>query len=303
MSLANFSATTLRLTFRVGVSSPVSSVKSTGRMRNLRMASALDTAWLASLIASWTSAIRSGSVARSPTVALLPTGEGLRVDGDQRGDERLRVADGHRLADQRVRPQPVFQDRRCDVLATRGDDYLLLAADDRQEAVIVDGAEIAGVEPTVGEDGLGLLFVVPVTVEHHTALDEQFAIVGKAHAVAGQELSDRADLHVVDPVHGDRRTGLGESVALIDGQADAAIEMAEPGTQRRAARDRAAAVTAQRGAQLAVHQPIEQGVLGPQQQPRPALVLRLAVFDRGVDRRFEDPALAIVSGVLFCGRS
>src|SRR6188472_4796685 len=108
MSLANFSATTLRLTFRVGVSSPVSSVKSTGRMRNLRMASALDTAWLASLTASSTSAIRSGSVARSPTVALasLPLrcfqpGKASRVDGDQRGDERLRVAYGHRLADQR----------------------------------------------------------------------------------------------------------------------------------------------------------------------------------------------------------
>ena len=44
MSVANFWATTLRLTFNVGVSSPVSSVKSTGRMRNLRIASALDTA-------------------------------------------------------------------------------------------------------------------------------------------------------------------------------------------------------------------------------------------------------------------
>ena len=100
MSPANFSATTLRLTFSVGVSSPVSSVKSTGRMRNLRIDSACDTAWLASLTASSTSASRSGSSARSPTVrrrvlavALLPAGERLRVDGDQRGDERLRVAD------------------------------------------------------------------------------------------------------------------------------------------------------------------------------------------------------------------
>jgi hypothetical protein len=38
MSLANFCATTLRLTFIVGVSSPVSSVKSTGRIRTLRIA-------------------------------------------------------------------------------------------------------------------------------------------------------------------------------------------------------------------------------------------------------------------------
>ena len=69
MSSANFSATTLRLTFNVGVSSPVSSVKSTGSMRNLRIASAFDTAWLASLTARSISAVRSGSSARSATVA------------------------------------------------------------------------------------------------------------------------------------------------------------------------------------------------------------------------------------------
>ena len=225
MSLANFSATTLRLTFSVGVSSPVSSVKSTGRMRNLRIDSACDTAWLASLTARSTSAIRSGSSARSPTVArrvlavaLLPAGERLGVDGDQRGDERLRVADDHGLADQRMCPQSVLEQCRGDVLAAGGHDDLLLAADDGQEAVVVDRAEIAGVEPAVGEDGVGLLLVVPVAAEHDAARDEQLAVVVEAHAVAGQQLSDRADLDVVDPVDGDRRAGLGEAVALVDRQ-------------------------------------------------------------------------------------
>ena len=201
MSSANFSATTLRLTFIVGVSSPVSSVKSTGRMRNLRIDSACDTARLACLTAASTSASRSGSLARSPTdaprglaVALLPAVEGLGVDGDQRADERLRVADHHRLADQRVGPQLILEHRGGDVLAARGDDDLLLAAGDRQEAVLVDRAEVAGLEPAVLEGLGGGLLVVPVAVEHHAAAHQQLAVVGDAHAVAGQQLSDRADL-------------------------------------------------------------------------------------------------------------
>ena len=159
MSLANFSATTLRLTFSVGVSSPVSSVKSTGRMRNLRIASAFDTAWLASLTARSISATQVGVVGQVAdrragvlAVAFLPAGERLGVDGDERGDERLGVADAHRLADQRMRAQPVLQQGGGDVLAARGHDDLLLAADDGQEAVVVDRAEVAGVEPAVGED-------------------------------------------------------------------------------------------------------------------------------------------------------
>ena len=51
--------------------------------------------------------------------------------------------------DEHVRPQPVLEHRRRDVLAARGDDDLLLAAGDPHEAVVVDLAEVAGVEPAV----------------------------------------------------------------------------------------------------------------------------------------------------------
>ena len=77
-------------------------------------------------------------------------GQRLRVEGDQRGDERAAVADDHALADQRVGADPVLEHGGRDVLAARGHQDLLLAAGDPQEAVVVELAEVAGVEPAVG---------------------------------------------------------------------------------------------------------------------------------------------------------
>ncbi|MCW2543800.1 MAG: Long-chain-fatty-acid--CoA ligase FadD15, partial [Frankiales bacterium] len=73
---------------------------------------------------------------------------------------------------------------------------------------------------------------------------------------------------------------LGQPVTLVDGQADAAVEVAQPGAQGSTAGNGCVAVTAQRRAQLAVDQPIEQRVLGAQQRPRPAAVVGLAPVDR-----------------------
>src|SRR2546429_469082 len=61
--------TTLRLTFSDGVISPVASLKSRGRTRNTLIASAADTALLASSMAAWTSVRRSGSLRSDPAVA------------------------------------------------------------------------------------------------------------------------------------------------------------------------------------------------------------------------------------------
>ena len=78
--------------------------------------------------------------------------------------------------------------------------------------------------------------------------------------------------------------GLGQAVALVDRDADAAEEVAEPGPQRRAAGDGRLAPAAERGPQLPVDQPVEDRVLHLQPEARAAVAVeRLAVLDR--DRR------------------
>ena len=67
--------------------------------------------------------------------------------------------------DQRVGADGVLERGRGDVLAAGGDDDLLLAAGDREEALVVEGAEVAGLEPVAVEGLGGRLGVLPVLLE------------------------------------------------------------------------------------------------------------------------------------------
>src|SRR4029453_4825700 len=161
MSSAYLRVTTDRRTFSVGVSSPPSSVKSPGRIWNLRICSARDTARFASSMAAAISPPSSGAATRAAAdppppappgraVPTPPPGQRIGIDRDERGDERLPVTDDEDLPDQRVRPQPVFEHRRSHVLAAGRDDDLLGAAGDAEEPVVVELADVAGAEPAVG---------------------------------------------------------------------------------------------------------------------------------------------------------
>ena len=90
---------------------------------------------------------------------------------DQRGDERLVVADDEALAHQPVPAHAVLEHSGRDVLAAGGDDQFLLAAGDPHEPVAVDLADVAGVEPAVGVERLvRRVLVPPVAGEDHRRL-------------------------------------------------------------------------------------------------------------------------------------
>ena len=83
---------------------------------------------------------------------------GGRVGAGGEGDERdghlagVHVRTTHRLrgGDRRVCQQRVLDDRRVDVV-TAADDQVLGAADEVDEAVVVDPGEVAGVQPAVAQ--------------------------------------------------------------------------------------------------------------------------------------------------------
>ena len=237
-------------------------VRPSGSSANSRIDSARDTDRFASSTADWMTARRSVFSASSDDRRVAagrgrwPTGDGLGVEGDQRGDERSGIADDDRLADQGVRAQAVLERRWGHVLAGGGDDDLLLAAGDPQEAVIVERADVAGQEPSVVVErrgGGGL--VVPVPVEHLRALGEDLAVVRDADRGRREGCADRARLPGVGAVDGEGRAGLGQAVALEDLDPDAVEEVGEPFAERAAAAEGEAHASAEDRLQLAVHQP------------------------------------------------
>ena len=258
----------------------------------MRIDSALETALLASSTAASISARRSGSSTRSATSPDLPccsaqAGQRLGVEGDQGGDERAAVADDDALVDQRVRPQPVLEHGGGDVLAAGGHQDLLLAPGDPDEALVVDLADVAGVEPAVGVLRLGgrrrrcassrRRPGRPGRAARRRRRPARWCRAAGARRVPTFWASGRLTVS--------GRGGLGEAVALEHVDADAAVEVAEPLAERRAAGDGVRAAAAERRAQPGVDQPVEDPVLGPHARGRTGRVSRP-----------RDQAMAIVGG-------
>ena len=107
--------------------------------------------------------------------------------------------------------------RGRDVLAAGGDEDVLLAIDDLEEAVVGPAADVAGPEPAVvGERRGGRVRILEVAGEHVLAAREDLAVVGELELDRGQRLADRVEAERVGAVERQRRRRLGEAVALDD---------------------------------------------------------------------------------------
>ena len=81
-------------------------------------------------------------------------------------------------------------------LPAGGDDELLLAVDDPQVALVVELADVAGVQRAVRVERLGrLLGVVEVAEEDVAAPDAHLAVVGEEAVGAREGHADGAGLH------------------------------------------------------------------------------------------------------------
>src|SRR5215207_11390155 len=133
-------------------------------------------------------------------VLLGKGGELLLVERYQRDQIRPAIAHHHRLRDPAVLLQPVLEVGRGDVLAARRDDDVLLATGDVEEAVLVEAAEIAGVQPAVLERLPGGRLVLVVALEDVRALDQHLAVVADLDLHVLLRLADRSEAEVVRPV-------------------------------------------------------------------------------------------------------
>ena len=138
----------------------------------------------------------------------------LGVERDQRDRVGPAVAVHHGLGDPARLLEVVLDVGRREVLAARGDDDVLLAAGDEEEAVLVERAEVAGVQPAVDDRAEARVVVLVVAAEDVRALDQDLAVVGDLDLAARQRLADRAEPVVARRSGRGHRGGLGHPVAL-----------------------------------------------------------------------------------------
>ena len=221
-----------------------------------------------------------------------PRGQGVRVEGDDRRDEGLRVAHDHHLRDEGVGADRVLQLPRGHVLAAGGDDDLLLPARDAQEALLVQGAQIAGAEPAVlGEGLLVRLGAIAVAAEQRGAACEDLAVVVDPDLVAAQRAAHGADAELPRAADSHGGGGLGEAVALEDRDAHPPEEVRQVGGEGAATGDRVLQGPAHGGADPTVDQRRVERALGPQRHAHPAVLERLRPPDRHVRTALEDRPL------------
>ena len=131
--------------------------------------------WISSRI-SWLCASSAGSLGQPFSSASFDAL--LHIERDQRDQVGPAVADHDALRDPLALLDLRLEVRRRDVLAAGGDDDVLLAAGDREIAVFVELADVAGVKPAVDDRLPGGLLVLVVALEDVRALDEDLAVVG-----------------------------------------------------------------------------------------------------------------------------
>src|SRR5262245_54207672 len=86
-------------------------------------------------------------------LAKLP-GDSLSLRYDQRRNERTSVPQKNRLADKWIVLQEKLDEAGINIRAVGAIENVFLPAGDKKTAICIDGAEVTGVKPAVGVDGL-----------------------------------------------------------------------------------------------------------------------------------------------------
>ena len=108
-----------------------------------------------------------------------------------------------------------------------------------EEAIGVEVADVAGAEPAIGVETLGIIVgLVPVAGKDRRPADQQFAVFGEFQLDVGQGLADRAHAMGNGRVEGQDGRGLSKAIALPEGDADGGKPLGGVDAERRAAGDK-----------------------------------------------------------------
>src|SRR5258708_7524340 len=157
------------------------------------------------------------------------------IGDDERNDEFSFVTQDHGVQDVGAGFERVFDGLRSDEFARRCLDQVFLAVGDEEIVVLVHVANVAGAEPAVfAKNFAGSFGILVIALHDARALDQDFAIIGGSDVHVGNRLARTAHA-VLGIIAGDDRRSFGQTVTLIDGDADGPEKFGELFGKRRAA--------------------------------------------------------------------
>src|SRR3546814_18769501 len=80
---------------------------------------------------------------------------------------------------------------RGDIFALVVDDKVFLAVRDLDTSLLVYHADVAGVEPIIGQYAIGFPLIAPIAFHHQFTADQYLAIIGDAHLCVLERRADR----------------------------------------------------------------------------------------------------------------
>ena len=145
---------------------------------------------------------------------LREAGGEFGVGHDDRDQIRPAVAEHHRLGDLRGQRQRAFDPQWRDHVAAGILDEVALPIGDVQIPVGIEMADIAGVQPAIGQRARRSLRIVPVALHDIVAGDQDLAVLGDPDLDPVECRPDAVDPDPAGWVAGDDRRRLGLAVAL-----------------------------------------------------------------------------------------
>src|SRR5207248_834846 len=177
-----------------------------------------------------------------------------------------------------------------------GDDDVLLAVGEREEAVLAQVADVARAEPPVAGEYLACrLGILVVAGEDRRRADEHLAVVCEPQLDVRHRQADGAEAEARRPVDRGGRRALRLAPAFDDEDVERVEELADLLRERGAAGDADAEAAAELALHLRVHEPVGEPVLErePAAQALAALARRAraaADLERPVDEPAAHPA-------------
>src|SRR5689334_22528262 len=156
---------------------------------------------------------------------------------DDHANELSRIPNHNRMSNQWRHLQLVLDWLRSHELSAAGFDQVLLSVGNTQEALSIDVADVASLEPVALECVRSLLRILPIALEDRRTADPEFPVFGNMAFNVGKRLANGSQFVRLGLVDGNYGRCLSESVSLENANSHIGVPAGQIDAERSATRN------------------------------------------------------------------